>query len=65
MTTGRAFDTKAVAWAVADTTAWDYGFRARRQIGLTDLPAPRNDIEFVTPKYDLEWCAQTHIHRAR
>ena len=28
---------------VADTTAWGYGFRARSQIGLADLAAPRND----------------------
>jgi hypothetical protein len=25
--------------AAANTAAWDYGFRARRQIGLADLPA--------------------------
>ena len=44
-TTGRTLGTRAVA----DTTAWGYGFRARRQLGLADLPAPRNDIgEFVT-----------------
>jgi hypothetical protein len=42
---GRTLGTRAVA----DTTAWGYGFRARSQIGLADLPAPRNDIgEFVT-----------------
>ena len=26
-------------------TAWGYGFRARWQVGKTDLPAPRNDAE--------------------
>jgi len=26
-------------------TAWGYGFRARWQVGKTDLPAPRNDAK--------------------
>jgi hypothetical protein len=49
MTTGRGLGMKAVACAaVANTTAWGYGFRARMQIGLADLPAPRNDTgEFL------------------
>jgi hypothetical protein len=33
---------------VAHTTAWGYGFRARREIGLADFPAPRNDIGGAT-----------------
>jgi len=31
--------------AVARIAAWGYGFRARRQIGTADFPAPRNDVE--------------------
>jgi hypothetical protein len=47
ITTGRWYESGGGA-TVANITAWGYGFRARRQIGLTDLPAPRNDIrEFV------------------
>ena len=34
---------RPVATGERATAGWGYGFRARRQVGETDLPTPRND----------------------
>src|SRR2546429_9518630 len=32
-------------WRGISRSAWVYGFRARWQVGMADLPTPRNDTE--------------------